>query len=226
MIGFYEAPQGGGIALGSAGFPTSSGNPYNEIKMNTHPEAYGANPDLLYVASVIQHELGHCIGLRHTDYMNRAFSCGNGGNEGIGDVGAINIPGTPTDADAGSWMLACTTGGNRTFNNNDIIALNYLYSLTTYINGSLILCTGNIAEPDGGDYTYTLENIPAGTTLAWSTQPGIKIVGSNTGNSVIVRHNPVTDTGKSFANLNVTISYPDGSVISRYIRIGLKRDCK
>jgi hypothetical protein len=125
--GFYEAPSGGFITLGSAGFPTASGNPYSTIRMNTHPQAYGTNPNVNYVGSVIQHEMGHCIGFRHTDYMNRAYSCGSGGNEGSAGVGAVHIPGTPTGPDAGSWMLACSNGGNRTFNANDIVALNYLY---------------------------------------------------------------------------------------------------
>ncbi|WP_346320824.1 M57 family metalloprotease [Chitinophaga sp. YIM B06452] len=125
--GFYEGPSGGFITLGSAGFPKRNGDPYGSISMNTHPQAYGTNPDVQYVGSVIQHELGHCIGFRHTDYMNRAFSCGSGGNEGSAGVGAVHIPGTPTGPDSGSWMLACSNGGNRTFNANDIIALNYLY---------------------------------------------------------------------------------------------------
>lgn len=127
--GFYEGPSGGFITLGYAGFPTNGGNPYNSISMNTHPQAYGSNPNVDYVGSVIQHELGHCIGFRHTDYMNRAYSCGSSGagNEGAGSIGAVHIPGTPTGPDAGSWMLACSNGGNRTFNTNDKVALNYLY---------------------------------------------------------------------------------------------------
>jgi hypothetical protein len=126
--GFYEGPSGGYITLGSAGFPTDIGDPYNEVLMNTHPDAYGENPDVLYIASVIQHEVGHCIGFRHTDYMNRAYSCGGRRyNEGSAGIGAVNIPGTPTKADPNSWMLACSNGGNRTFNANDVIALNYLY---------------------------------------------------------------------------------------------------
>lgn len=124
--GFYEGPSGGFITLGYAGFP-SGGNPYNSISMNTHPQAYGANPNVNYVGSVIQHELGHCFGFRHTDYMNRAYSCGSGGNEGAAGVGAVHIPGTPTGPSSASWMLACSNGGNRTFNANDVVALNYLY---------------------------------------------------------------------------------------------------
>jgi hypothetical protein len=128
IIGFNEGPSGGYITLGSSGFPTSGGDPYNQIQMNTNEQAYGSNPDLGYVTSVIQHELGHCIGFRHTDYMNRAFSCGGKrSNEGSAGVGAINIPGTPTKAEAASWMLACSDGTDRTFNPNDQVALNYLY---------------------------------------------------------------------------------------------------
>ncbi|WP_443946495.1 M57 family metalloprotease [Pedobacter sp. AW1-32] len=128
--GFNEGVGSDGfITLGSAGFPTSSGNPYNKILMNTNSAAYGSNPNVLYLTSVLQHEIGHCIGLRHTDYMNRAFSCGaaGAGNEGASSYGAILIPGTPSTPDAASYMLACSNGGDRTFNANDIIALNYLY---------------------------------------------------------------------------------------------------
>jgi hypothetical protein len=128
IIGFNEGPSGGYITLGSSGFPTSAGDPYNQIQMNTNAQAYGTNPDVNYLTSVLQHEIGHCIGFRHTDYMNRAFSCGGSrSNEGSAGIGAINIPGTPTKADAGSWMLACSSGTDRTFNANDKIALNYLY---------------------------------------------------------------------------------------------------
>jgi hypothetical protein len=130
IIGFNEGPSGGFITLGSSGFPTSSGNPFNQIQMNTNPAAYGTNPNLGYLTSVIQHEMGHCIGMRHTDYFNRNLSCGTGGggNEGTAGVGAVHIPGTPTTTfDAASWMLACSSGTDRTFNANDKIALNYLY---------------------------------------------------------------------------------------------------
>ncbi|MBW8684890.1 zinc-dependent metalloprotease [Chitinophaga sp. B61] len=128
ISGFNQGPSGGGIVLGSAGFPTSSGNPYNSILMNTNAAAYGSNPNVLYVGSVIQHEIGHCIGFRHTDYFNRALSCGGAtSNEGTAGVGAVHIPGTPTGNSSNSWMLACSNGGNRTFNAADIVALNYLY---------------------------------------------------------------------------------------------------
>lgn len=115
--------------LGSAGFPTSSGDPYGEIKMSGILESsYGLSTG--GIATIIAHEMGHCIGFRHTDYFDRSISCGGGtSNEGDGGVGANHIPGTPTGASlsAKSWMLACTDGGDRPFNNDDVTALNYLY---------------------------------------------------------------------------------------------------
>lgn len=117
--------------LGSAGFPTSSGAPYNNVQMNTyHYSTSTSTTNVNYIGTIMAHELGHCIGFRHTDYMNRSYSCGTGGNEGqtTTGVGAVHIPGTPTGPNSGSWMLACIGSGvNRPFNSNDKIALAYVY---------------------------------------------------------------------------------------------------
>lgn len=120
--------EGRGV-LGSAGFPTSQGDPYGEIKMSGILESsYGLSVN--GIATIMAHEVGHCIGFRHTDYFDRSVSCGGStANEGDGGVGANHIPGTPTgaSAQANSWMLACTDGSNRNFNNDDKTALSYLY---------------------------------------------------------------------------------------------------
>ena len=115
-----------GNYLASAGFPTSTGAPYNQVKVNSI--ALNGQPQAT-IASVLAHELGHCIGFRHTDYMNRAYSCGGQAvNEGASTVGAVYIPGTNANLDPNSWMLSCIgSGQNRPFNANDKVALNYLY---------------------------------------------------------------------------------------------------
>src|SRR5690242_2652439 len=75
QIAIVGADLGGGGILGqSAGFPDASGNPASPITINTHTGTFtGAN--VQYLTTIIAHEVGHCIGLRHTDFKNRSFSC-------------------------------------------------------------------------------------------------------------------------------------------------------
>jgi hypothetical protein len=78
--------SGSGSYLASAGFPSGSGNPYREIKINA--TAIGPTPNVDYLATILAHEIGHCIGFRHTDYMDRSYSCGGSySNEGPSTVG-------------------------------------------------------------------------------------------------------------------------------------------
>ncbi|HYG04161.1 MAG TPA: M57 family metalloprotease [Chryseosolibacter sp.] len=113
-----------GRYIASAGFPDRQGDPYPTVNYAKKYSNYSDG----FMTTVIAHEIGHCIGFRHTDYMNRAYSCGSGGSEGAGSVGAVHIPGTPTGPDNASWMLACLSAStNRPFNANDREALSYLY---------------------------------------------------------------------------------------------------
>lgn len=112
-----------GNAGGSSGFP-SNGNPYSWVRIYAGTSSYSVD----VVEHVITHEMGHSLGLRHTDYFNRSLSCGYGGNEGASGVGAIRVPGTPTGYDSKSIMIACfnaTATGE--FGAYDRIALEYLY---------------------------------------------------------------------------------------------------
>jgi hypothetical protein len=110
---------------GSAGFP-AGGLPFDTINIGADVAGFGP-----WVARhVIIHELGHCIGLRHSDYYDRSISCGIGGNEGPAGVGAIHIPGTPlTAVFDGSVMNSCFNfGSTGVFTAGDAAALHELYA--------------------------------------------------------------------------------------------------
>ncbi|MBL3657985.1 M57 family metalloprotease [Fulvivirga sediminis] len=115
----------GSGAGGVAGFP-SGGNPYQYVNVYPGTAQYGVN----VVEHVMTHELGHCMGMRHSDWFNRAISCGSGGNEGTAGVGAVHIPGTPSQpsVDANSIMLSCFSANESgNFSNYDRIALETIY---------------------------------------------------------------------------------------------------
>ena len=107
----------------SSGFPSGC-NPYGLIYIGTGYQSYSVDAN----EHIITHELGHALGIRHTDYYSLT-SCGGGVPEGQAGVGAILIPGTPTGAVPGSIFNACfnpaTTTGE--FTSSDITALNSLY---------------------------------------------------------------------------------------------------
>jgi hypothetical protein len=112
-------------AGGSAGFP-SGGLPYGTINIGTGLNTYSVDVN----EHVITHELGHTIGFRHTDYYNRAISCGGAAsNEGTAGVGAILIPGTPSTATVGASIMNSCFRSTETgeWTSSDITALNYLY---------------------------------------------------------------------------------------------------
>lgn len=128
ITGANLGTSGGGCILGqAAGFPDASGNPSPGFTLSTSSCATTYLNTVDKVDEVIAHEMGHCIGFRHTDYKRRS-SCGPGGGESAGTIGAVWIPGTPTNVSGSynSWMMACTNG-SPLFNADDVIALQYVY---------------------------------------------------------------------------------------------------
>jgi hypothetical protein len=140
--------SGGGVS----GFP-AGGLPYDEFFVDQDLAAQYGND---VAAHVIMHELGHCIGFRHTDYYDRAISCGGAHtNEGDGGVGAIHIEGTPTTAVLnGSVMNSCYSGSSTgIWTASDVTALDCLYD------------TGSCAPPPPPSYSTidTQSNQTAGS---------------------------------------------------------------
>jgi hypothetical protein len=119
IVGSTKGPVGG-----QSGFP-AGGLPYAQFQVGKGTANYG----VAVATHVITHELGHCVGFRHSDYYNRAISCGSGGNEGDGGVGAIQIAGTPATAvNNGSVMNSCFNAGSTgVWTNTDETALAALY---------------------------------------------------------------------------------------------------
>src|SRR4051812_1863265 len=61
VVAFYEVSN----TLGSSGFPSSAGDPYNTVNMNTYWYSTGTTTtNVNYIGTIMAHEIGHCIGFR------------------------------------------------------------------------------------------------------------------------------------------------------------------
>ena len=120
ITGRVSGPTGG-----SSGFP-SGGLPFNKFQIGSGLKSFS----VATITHVITHELGHTVGMRHSDFFNRSISCGGqAANEGDGGIGAILIPGTPDGATlGGSLMNSCfRTVETGEFTASDVTALRALY---------------------------------------------------------------------------------------------------
>lgn len=159
----------GGIPLGSttlaAAGPPSGGMPFGHVVINTgytwhSPITTGQK---LYT---LVHELGHCIGFRHTNWSY------------LGESSAVGVgisPNTGTNPDP----LSVMNGGNPTntwigFSNWDLYAINYLYPIPYSVSGANTLCSSS---------SYSVSGLPTGATVNWVANPTGRVSISNPNSS-------------------------------------------
>ncbi|WP_420574613.1 M57 family metalloprotease [Kordia sp.] len=123
--------------LGRAGFP-SNGRVFNRVTLNVDRLAdFGFSVR----RNTIIHELGHCVGLRHTDWRNN------------GEGGAVNIPGT-TENDTQSVMWHIIRNRANPFTNGDLTAFRALFPRALRMD-----VVNEINDYDYSGEIYVLDNV-------------------------------------------------------------------
>ncbi|WP_300699145.1 M57 family metalloprotease [Bacteroides sp.] len=176
--------------LGQGTWP-SNGRAGNLVKINTNYNYLSLSQKIF----LLVHELGHNLGLRHTNWSGLSESTG------------IGVPGTPnsgTNPDPSSVMNGNVGGNSWTgFSNYDTVAIRVLYN-ACYIFGPDDIC-------DTSEQTFTLINVPPGASVTWShtgyNHESYLSPSSFTGNPYIVRN--ISDTDKLIV-LSATVTLPDG----------------
>lgn len=198
--------------IASAGFPNNN-NPYNQILINLD---FWSNTSVSEGSKRynLVHELGHCIGLRHTNWddPNRY--------EGPGSYGANVIPNTPAQ-DPNSVM----NGGTANYSWNgfsvyDLVAIRYLYPAAPVILPQ-VTATGPDYLQSGPNiftwaYTGNLANADLDSIIWWYSK--VNGVGAPyaigwgaTGYFMSVADSFYSDTGNQTSNFKIYITIRDTS---------------
>lgn len=153
----------GGTTIARASFP-SSGNPGPTINVSYAYNHLSSSEKLFTMI----HELGHCLGLRHTNWKN------------IGEGNAIHIPGT-SESDSESVMHN-TVRGWEGFTYDDVLAVQYMYPQ----NNAVSLSTGS-SLCSQGEVTFSLSDIDLSnnTSVKWEAVSSSSLIsGQGTLNAV------------------------------------------
>ncbi|PSL43858.1 dual-action HEIGH metallo-peptidase [Chitinophaga niastensis] len=123
VYGYAEATATNGYA----GLP-SGGEPYPAIYLNT--TRFSAVNNAGWAVSIVFHEMGHCVGFRHTDLVKGGVTGCLAVNEGTVKADTIQLQSTIiTEKAPTSFMLPCMPERtSRSVSSSDVFALSYLYS--------------------------------------------------------------------------------------------------
>lgn len=144
-------------------FPVgTSGKPGKNVRINSlfykDIDTFLSEKEKIFL---MMHEIGHNLGLRHTDCVVKEESANN--------VGMVKIPGTP-DTDSDSYMNSRTCGHSwNGMSKYDAVALNYLFPVL-YNTIHFENCTGvsDIKYKKGSEYQLSRTVFPQKEGYAFS----------------------------------------------------------
>ncbi|WPR75519.1 matrixin family metalloprotease [Algoriphagus sp. NG3] len=106
---------------------------------------------------------------------------------------------------SGSLMAADYAGSHRFLGSDDIAGIRSIYGAPAsdnFVSGPNLLCSTN---------TFTLEDLPTGSTATWSVTPSSLFAGSTSGSGTTATLTPSSSTSLGQATLTYTITTPCGN---------------
>lgn len=194
---------------GQAGFPFSNGQPFNTVYISEYTLNYYGLTSTSQLTLLLAHELGHCIGLRHTNWQPQ------------GETSAIPIPSTPA-ADASSIMNGGTCGVNwGGLSYYDQVALLSLYPVTLGGSNNLQpgqqLAQGELIRSSDGRFILIMQtdgnlviyyyNVPLWSSVTAGNSSINRAVMQTDGNFVLYDTNNVAHWS------TITAGYPGGYIV-------------
>jgi hypothetical protein len=160
----YYQNLGNPQAIAQAEFPSSSGQVGYRVRINTNFASLSASRKEF----TMTHEIGHCIGFRHTNWFDRNSNGVSGDVQGdrepdTGIYVLSHIAGTPTGLDGSSVMNAIVANWNG-FGQYDLVAVRALYPSGTTPPPTGGGITGPQNPAAGQSATFTS---PAGSSYQW-----------------------------------------------------------